>query len=185
MFDVIRTANSNQWVYARTTQEKKMDNKVTVVSPIAHIRFPNLLEHESYGGVTTGKYSLTMVMDPNDVKGIEEAIVSAGGGKGKSPLKSIDADAEYDAGMVQLKAKTTFPVKAVDASGSFVPLESVTHGSEARVKLTFQRYEQQGGGVTCYLGNIQLLSSGGTGDLDFGELPSGYEPGTDEDSLPF
>ena len=69
-----------------------------------------------------------------------------------------------------------------------MPLESVSQGSDVRVKITFAPYTQSGGGVTCYLGNIQLLSSGGSGDMDFGELPKGYEPRSDEelnDDLPF
>ena len=161
-------------------------DKVTIVSPVAGARFPNLMEHESFGGVTTGKYSLTLMFDASEKKMLEDAIVSAGGGKGKSPLKEIPEDSQYDAGKVQLKAKTTFPVKAVDASGTRLPIEQVSHGSDVRAKLTFQHYSQQGGGVTCYLGSIQLLSSNGSDDMEFGDLPAGYEPGTDEEEpLPF
>ncbi len=164
-------------------------DKVTIVSPVAGVRFPNLTEHESFGGVTTGKYSLTLVFDTADKKVLQDAIVSAGGGKGKSPLKDIPEDSQYDAGKMQIKAKTTFSVKAVDANGTLVPIEQISHGADARVKLTFQHYTQQGGGVTCYLGNIQLLSSGSNGDMDFGDLPPGYEPGVDEgggeEPLPF
>ena len=162
-------------------------DKVTIVSPVASVRFPNLMEHEVFSGVSTGKYSLTMIFKPEDRKLLEDAITKAGGKKGKSPLKEIEADSQYDSGMLQIKAKSQYQVKAVDASGSIVPLESVSHGSDVRVKLTFAPYTQSGGGVTTYLGNIQLLSSGGTGDLDFGDLPDGYEPGTDDldDPLPF
>jgi len=165
-------------------------DKVTIVSPVAGVRFPNLMEHESFGGVTTGKYSLTLMFEASDKKVLEDAIVKAGGGKGKTPLKEIPEDSQYDAGKIQLKAKTTFMVKAVDATGNLLPIEQVSHGADARVKLTFQHYTQQGGGVTCYLGNIQLLSSGSNGDMDFGALPDGYEPGSDEsegegEPLPF
>ena len=163
-------------------------SKLTVTSPVASVRFPNLLEHEVFSGVTTGKYSLTLVFKPEDKKVLEDAINSAGGGKGKTPLKVIEKDAQYDAGMLMLKAKSQYSVKAVDASGSLVPLESVSHGSEVQVKLTFAPYTQSGGGVTTYLGNIRLLSSGATGDMDFGDLPEGYEPGSDgdlDDTLPF
>lgn len=163
-------------------------DKVTIVSPVASVRFPNLQEHEVFSGVTTGKYSITLMFKPEDKKTLEDAITKAGGGKGKTPLKEIPADAQYDAGMVCLKAKSQYQVKAVDASGSLMPLESVSQGSDVRVKLTFAPYTQSGGGVTCYLGNIQLLSSGGSGDMDFGDLPKGYEPRSDEelnDDLPF
>ena len=164
-----------------------MSDKVTVVSPVASVRFPNLTDHEVFSGVSTGKYSLTMIFKPEDKKELEDAIKKAGGGKGKSPLKEIGKDEQYDPGMLLIKAKTAYSVKAVDASGAIVPLDSITHGADVRAKLTFVPYTMSGGGTTCYLGNIQLLSSGNSGDLDFGELPSGYEPGEDElnDPLPF
>lgn len=163
-------------------------DKVTIVSPVASVRFPNLLDHEVFSGVTTGKYSITLMFNKGEKKVLEDAIKKAGGGKGKSPLKVIEDDAQYDAGMLSIKAKSQYSVKAVDASGSIVPLESVSQGSDVRVKLTFAPYTQSGGGVTTYLGNIQLLSSGGSGDMDFGDLPDGYEPGADgelNDDLPF
>jgi hypothetical protein len=160
--------------------------KVSIVSPIAKAVFPNLLEHEKFDGVTTGKYSLTLVIKPGDIKPVEKAIAQAGGGKGKSPLHQIPADAQYDAGMYRLKAKTGFSIKALDASKESIGLDRIGHGSEVRVMLSFAPYTQSGGGVTTYLGNIQLLKEGDAGDMDFGELPKGYEPGADlDDPLPF
>ena len=166
-------------------------DKITIVSPVGQVRFPSLASTEVFSGVDTGKYSLTLVFDPKDRKVLEDAITSAGGGRGKSPLKEIPADAQYDAGMLMLKAKTTYQVSAIDVSGNPIDLDKVTQGAEAQVKLTFQEYTLQGGGVTTYLGNIRLLKSGGTGDMDFGDLPDGYEPGVDKedgefnDPLPF
>ena len=164
-------------------------DKVQIVSPVAKAVFPNLLEHEKFDGVTTGKYSLTLVFDPKDVKPIEKAIAQAGGGKGKSPLRQIPADAQYDPGRFQLKAKTGFSIKALDGSKESIGLDRIGHGSEVRVMLSFAPYTQSGGGVTTYLGNIQLLKEGDAGDMDFGDLPQGYAPGADsddpEDPLPF
>ena len=80
-------------------------SKVTVTSPVASVRFPNLLEHEVFSGVTTGKYSLTLIFKPEDKKVLEDAINSAGGGKGKTPLKVIEKDAQYDAGMIMHQGK--------------------------------------------------------------------------------
>jgi len=161
--------------------------KVTMITPVASVRFPNLTSTEVIGGVDTGKYAITLMFKPEDVKPLEEAIRSAGGGKGKSPLKEMTG--EYDTGMFAIKAKTTNIdwVKAIDTSNKDVPLGNVSHGDEARAKVTFAHYEMQGGGVTTYLGGIQVLKSGGS-DMDFGDLPEGYEPRSDEeldDELPF
>jgi len=161
-------------------------DKVQIVSPVAQVRFPNLLEHEKFDGITTGKYSLTMMFKEEDIKPIEKAIAQAGGGKGKTPLKQIPADAQYDPGMYQLKAKTGFGIKASNSSNESIGLDQVSHGSEVRVMLSFAPYTQSGGGVTTYLGNVQLLREGDGAVTDFGDLPQGYEPGADlNDPLPF
>ncbi len=150
-------------------------DKVVIVSPPAKAIFPNLLKHEEFQGTSTGKYSLTMVFDKADIKPIEKAIAQAGGGKGTNPLKKIADDAEYDAGKYTLKAKSAYQVKAINAAKEPISLDEVNHGSEVRVKLSFAPYTQGGGGVTTYLGNVQLLKAGDSGDMDFGELPEGYE----------
>ena len=159
-------------------------NKVTIVSPVGSVRFPHLTETESYSGVDSGKFALTLIFDPKDRKVLDDAVKKAG--HGKSPIKEISKTGDYDPGMLSLKAKTSNIswVKAVDKEGAAVPLEDITHGSEVRVKLTFTPYTMSGGGVTCYLGNIQLLKGAG-GDVDFGPLPTGYEPGEDfDDPIP-
>lgn len=162
-------------------------NKVTIASPVAEVRFPNLTSTEVYSGIDTGKYSLTLVFDPKHRKELEAAIVTAGGGKGKSPLKEIPSDAQYDAGMLMLKAKSRYEVSAIDASNNDIDLSEISMGSEVQVQLSFQEYTQGGGGVTCYLGKIRLLKKNSNNDFDFGDLPEGYEPGTDDldDPLPF
>ena len=161
-------------------------DKVQLVSPVAQVRFPNLLEHEKFDGITTGKYSLTMMFSEKDIAPVEKAIALAGGGKGKTPLRQIPADAQYDPGLYQLKAKTGFSIKASNSAKESIGLDRISHGSEVRVMLSFAPYTQSGGGVTTYLGNIQLLKEGDVGESDFGDLPQGYEPGEDlDDPLPF
>ena len=164
-------------------------DKVQIISPVAKAVFPNLLEHEKFDGITTGKYSLTLIIKPADVGPVEKAIAQAGGGKGKTPLHQVPADAQYDAGMYRLKAKTGFAIKALNTSAESIGLDQISHGSEVRASLSFAPYTQSGGGVTTYLGNIQLLKEGDAGDTDFGDLPQGYAPGADsddpEDPLPF
>jgi hypothetical protein len=163
----------------------QVNGKATIVSPVASVRFPNLESTEVIGGVDTEKYGISLIFKPEDKEILESAISIAGGGRGKSPLKEMTGD--YDTGMYSVKAKTSRIdwVNAVDASGNKVELSEITHGSDVRVKLTFARYEMQGGGVTCYLGDIQLLKPSGA-STDFGPLPDGYEPGADlDDPLPF
>ena len=158
---------------------------VRIVSPVAQARFANLTETEKFDGTDTGKYSLTLVFNKDDVAPIEKAIAQANGGKGRSPLKEIDAMAEYDAGKFKLKAKSKYQVKAVNTNGESIDLDRVQGGAEVRVQLGFAPYTQQGGGVTVYLGNIQVLREGSSGDMDFGELPDGYGNAFEGDELPF
>lgn len=161
--------------------------KVTIITPVASVRFPNLTSTEVIGGVDTGKYSISLMFKPEDIKPLEDAIRSAGGGKGKSPLKEMTGD--YDTGMFQIKAKTTNidRVIAIDTSKKEVPLGNISHGDEVRARVTFAHYKLQGGGVTTYLGGIQVLKSSDAG-IEWGDLPEGYEPQSDaelDDELPF
>ena len=157
--------------------------RIQIVTPVVKAQWPNLSETEKFSGQDTEKYSLTMIIDPKDKKLFEKAIAEAGGGKGKSPLKEIPDDAEYDAGMLKIKARTKHKVRVVDLSGSPIERDSVTNGSEVRAKINFVPYTQQGGGVTAYLGDVQLLKAR-TSDIDFGDLPEGYGE-YEEGDLPF
>jgi hypothetical protein len=159
-------------------------DKVQIVSPVATAKFPNLQETEKFDGTDTGKYSLTLVFKPEEVEVIEKAIVKAGGGKGRSPLKLIATDDPYHPGAFQVKAKSRYQVRVVDAAGSEVDRSRVQNGAEVRVKLGFAPYTQQGGGVTTYLGDIQLLKERKGSDIDFGDLPEGYGE-FEEGDLPF
>jgi hypothetical protein len=159
-------------------------DKVQIVTPVVTAKFPNLLETEKFDGTDTGKYSLTMVIKPEEVDSIEKAIAQAGGGKGRSPLKLIATDDAYHPGAFQVKAKSKFPVRAVDVTGKPVDLSEITNGAEIRVKLGFAPYTQSGGGVTCYLGDIQVLKARKGADIDFGDLPEGYGE-FEEGDLPF
>jgi hypothetical protein len=165
------------------------DTEMLVVGPCS-VRFPNLEDHEEFGGVSTGKYSATFLFDADSdsVKAMKKAIAKANGGKGSDPLKLIPADAEYDAGMYRIKGKSKFRVKVTDAANSPVDSDRVA-GSTVQAVLGFAPYTQGGGGVTCYLNGIRVLrqGAGSDGGIDFGPVPKGYEPGADdmEDTLPF
>lgn len=159
-------------------------NGIQIISPAAKAVFPNLLETEKYDGMDTGKYSVTMMFNPEDIKPIEKAIAEANGGKGNTPLKQIPDDAQYDAGMYKIKAKTQHKIRVFNRKKEKIDAEDVQMGAEIRAQLTFKPYSQQGGGVTCYLGDIQVLKEGKGSGLDFGDLPDGFGE-FEEDDLPF
>ena len=158
-------------------------DKVQIVTPVVTAQWPNLLETEKFSGQDTEKYSLTMLIDPKDKKVFEKAIAQAGGGKGHSPMRQLPDDDPYNPSMFRIKAKSKFQVRVVDANNQPTDMSRVTNGAEVRVKLGFAPYTQQGGGVTAYLGDIQLLKER-VSDIDFGDLPEGYGEFA-EDDLPF
>ena len=159
-----------------------------VVGPCV-VKFTNLVTTEEFGGVDTGKYSATFFFDKDSdsVKAMTKIIAATNGGKGTSPLKEIPMDAEYDAGQFRIKAKSKFRVRVVDAADKAVDPDSVS-GSTVQAVIGFSAYSQGAGGVTAYLQAIRVLKAGGgAGVDDFGPVPKGYEPGSDdmEDPLPF
>ncbi len=164
-----------------------VESKKLVVGPCV-VKFPNLVTTEEFGGVDTGKYSATFMFDKDSdsVKAMQAAIAEANGGKGTNPLKEIPTDAEYDAGMFRIKAKSKFRIRVIDAGDCAVDPSSVA-GATVQAVIGFAPYTQGGGGVTAYLQAIRILRAGeGGGGEDFGPVPAGYEPGADlNDPLPF
>ena len=148
--------------------------KVQIVSPPASVLEAHLTETEKFDGTDTRKYSMTLAFSEDQVQPIREAILEAGGGKGMSPLKERD-------GLFLLKARSTYPVRVVDVANEPIALERITVGAEVRAKLGFASYKSQGGGVTTYLGNIQLLRSVYDAQVTLGDLLDDY----DESDLPF
>ena len=166
-----------------------MSEKVSLVVGPAEVRFPNLEETEHFQGTDTGKFSCTFMFDAksDSVKEMKKAISQANGGKGTNPLSQVPEDAEYDAGMWKIKGKSKFPIKVVDIENK-ATASSAVQGATVQAVLGFAPYSMGQGGVTCYLNAIRVLSngSGGGGSVDFGPVPSGYEPGSDiDESLPF
>ena len=157
-------------------------DKVQIVTPVVTAQWPNLTETEVFSGQDTGKYSLTLLIDPKDAEMFEKAIAQAG--SGRSPMKQIADDDQYNPSMFRIKAKSKYQVRVVDANNQPTTLDRVTNGAEVRVKLGFAPYTQQGGGVTTYLGDIQLLKERAGSDIDFGDLPEGYGE-FEEGDLPF
>jgi hypothetical protein len=163
-----------------------VEAKKLVVGPCV-VKFPNLVTTEEFGGVDTGKYSATFMFDKDSdsVKAMKLAIAEANGGKGSNPLKVIADDAEYDAGMDRIKAKSKFRIRVVDAADiAFSP--GAVAGATVQAVIGFAPYSQGGGGVTAYLNAIRVLRAGdGGGTEDFGPVPAGYESDELNDPLPF
>jgi hypothetical protein len=157
-----------------------------VVGP-CEIRFPHLVETERFQDVDTGKFSCTFMFSPDSdsIAAMKKKIAEVGGGKGSNPLSQIPEDAEYDKGMWKVKAKSKWVPKIVDAAGEPVSADKVM-GATVQAVLGFDAYTMGSGGVTTYLQAIRVLRAGTGGEVDFGPVPDGYEPGADlEDTLPF
>ena len=160
-------------------------SQIKIVTGAVQAKFPSLDSTEVFDGVDTGKYACTFLVDPKDVKPLQDAIKAAGGGKGNNPLSQIPDDAQYDPGMWRFKAKSKFKVKVVDKAGN-VCSNDIVANAVVRASVNFADYQAGPNvGVTAYLQGIQVLEAGG-GSVDFGPLPEGYEPGADmDDPLPF
>ena len=157
-----------------------------VVTPVCKVIFPNLLETEKFKGDDTGKYSVTLIIQPEDIKLFEEAVFKSNGGKGNNPVKAIPADAEYDSGCFKIKPTTKRRAKVIGKKQEPVSADLVTHGAMVRAAISFKAYTGLGGGVTAYLNTLQLLREGSGGDMDFGELPAEFADAEhDGADLPF
>ena len=152
------------------------------VTPLGEARFPNLVEHEEFGGVSTGKYSLTLMFPKKDAATIERALEEAGAGAVGSPLRVIPDDAQYDAGMVRLKGKSKFPVKVVDTTKAELNVDTITQGAKCRMAVNFVQYDVGGNkGIAVYLEQI-MLHEASKYDVDWGDCE--YVPGEDKEDSP-
>ena len=118
-----------------------------IITPPARVAPVHLVE--------TGEYSITLLFDSKDIEPIEKAIAKAMPKKkgARSPLH-YSKNLGY---RLRLKSRPKSQVKAVNVIKKPIPLENILPGAIVRVQASFASYEQGGGGVTAYLGNIQLL----------------------------
>ena len=116
-----------------------------IITPLARVAPVHLVE--------TGEYSITLLFEAKDIEPIEKAIAKVMPNKkgARSPL-------HYSKNLgYRLRLKSKSQVKAVNVIKKPIPLEKILPGAIVRVQASFASYEQGGGGVTAYLGNIQLL----------------------------
>ena len=118
-----------------------------IITPLARVAPVHLVE--------TGEYSITLLFDAKDIEPIEKAIA-----KVMPKKKGTRSPLHYSKNLgyrLRLKSKPKSQVKAVNVIKKPIPLENILPGAIVRVQASFASYEQGGGGVTAYLGNIQLL----------------------------
>ena len=118
-----------------------------IITPPARVAPVHLVE--------TGEYSITLLFDAKDIEPIEKAIAKVMPNKkgARSPLH-YSKNLGY---RLRLKSKPKSQVKVVNVIKKPIPLENILPSAIVRVQASFACYEQGGGGVTAYLGNIQLL----------------------------
>ena len=117
----------------------------TIITPLARVAPVHLVE--------TGEYSITLLFEAKDIEPIEKAIA-----KVMPKKKGARSPLHYSKNLgYRLRLKSKSQVKAVNVIKKPIPLEKILPGAIVRVQASFASYEQGGGGVTAYLGNIQLL----------------------------
>ena len=116
-----------------------------IITPLARVAPVHLVE--------TGEYSITLLFDAKDIEPIEKAIA-----KVMPKKKGARSPLHYSKNLgYRLRLKSKSQVKAVNVIKKPIPLKNILPGAIVRVQASFASYEQGGGGVTAYLGNIQLL----------------------------
>ena len=125
------------------------------------LKFPHLIEHDTFEGSDTGQYSITMSYDKDSeiAEQIQTAVdeVDLSEGKGHNPIKEVDD-------VLQVKAKSKFEVKCLDAKKETISPGAFKPGDICRAQLQFRPWRNEKG-VTCYLLSLQRIRDG-EGDLD-------------------
>jgi len=125
------------------------------------LKFPHLIEHDTFEGSDTGQYSITMSYDKDSeiAEQIQTAVdeVDLSEGKGHNPIKEVDD-------VLQVKAKSKFEVKCLDTKNKTISPGAFKPGDICRAQLQFRPWRNEKG-VTCYLLSLQKIRDG-EGDLD-------------------
>jgi len=173
----------------RAMRQTTMSKRVNVTTDEFEAKFVNLTEHESFDGKTTGRYSITMAFEEGSegAKKVATAVAEADDfkGEGHSPIKHRE-------GNVEVKGKSKFDVRCVDANNNSISADQINFGDICRAEITFQAYQTGNSkGVTCYLQSVQKLRNrefGGNNDSpppkDDNYLPKDYgKPALEGDNV--
>ncbi|MFH1952540.1 MAG: hypothetical protein ABIL06_13085 [Pseudomonadota bacterium] len=142
----------------------KKEKKERRVSPIgdakwAHVQTPKA----AYQGIGDAKYQIDVVFDAGgewDELCREIATEIKSNGYKNSPLKKEKNKDDDPTGRYFITFKTgeQYPPKIFDKHGQIIPQEVlVGNGSKVRVAFTMASYDGFGGGVTMYLGAVQVI----------------------------
>lgn len=171
----------------RKTSKKSATSKLSLVTPKGALQWPKLFKPETKFD-PDGVYSTDIVfkLDAPGVKEFIDEIETFAEDQDTGPKMPYVID--EDAGTVTLKAKTK--AKNRDGAAQRPPVvdakrnpitenPNIGNGSIAKLSVTFVPYDQSGGGVTCYLGAVQLLElkEYTPGVSAFDEEEGGYEYG--------
>jgi len=109
------------------------------------VAFSKLTEHDVYNGKSTGAYSLTITMEPNEAAKLEDMGVK---------VKEYQKDAESGV-KLQRKFRSQFHVPVVDLDGHPVQGE-IPFGSVVRVLWTSGDMSPEHG-LSTYLNKVRLV----------------------------
>jgi hypothetical protein len=158
-----------------------MADRQNVTTEPFEVKYPNLEEYETFDGKSTKKYSVTLSFaeGSDGAKKMIEAVAQADcwKGEGHNPIK-------YKDGRVELKAKSQYEVRIVDAENETINASDISSGDKCRANITLKSYQTGSGkGVTVYLNSIQKLKNREFG-TDNNYLPADYgEPKESNDIL--
>ncbi len=160
-----------------------VDNKNTkLTTPKGVAAYAYVDKTEGIDGTDTGKYSLTLVMDPGPEtsKFVHkyQALVADAQSKVDKPFNNSPIK-ENDDGTVSIRFKSKFQPSVLSPSLKPLPPE-VPKGSVVRVGTKPFCYTAFGGGVSLYLNVIQMIERG-TGGGDSG----GFEFEAEDSDTPF
>lgn len=157
------------------------------ISPRGIAKYPHLDKTAVIQGTDTGKYEITLLVDPNDPD-VElwlqklEADMKKGAPKGKNlPFgDEIDKQTDKPTGLTEVTFKSAFKPTLFDSKGQRMSSDvRVGNGSIVRVSFTENWYPAFGGGMNLYLQGVQIIKLEefqGRGFEDLGFQPEeGFE----------
>lgn len=161
-------------------------------SPKGIAKYPHLNKTEIIKGIDTEKYSITLLVDPDDPVveewlGKLEKDMKAGCPKGTNlPFSDeIDKQTEKPTGMVQVKFKSAYKPQVFDSKCQKLP-EGVNVGGGSLVRVSFIEswYTAFGGGMNLYLQAVQVLDLKEYAGRDPEDLGFAPEEGFEGDQPP-
>ena len=144
---------------------------VNFVTPVGRVSFPHIMKPDTGREYSDGKYKLTLLFDNNEdlgkLKEVCRAAISEKWGS-KKDVKKLhlpfrDGNEKTMDGYkdkIYVTLKSNFKPEVVDQERKSVNAATIYGGCYARVSGVAFAYEQNGGGVSLCLNNIQFARDG-------------------------